>query len=55
MKKQLSASFLKKRSKKLLRNGAVLFELPEAQKNRSFFATFFSKKVALSFSEEASA
>jgi hypothetical protein len=55
VKKQRSASFLKKRSKKLSRNGAMLFELPEARKNRSFFATFFSKKVVLSLSEGASA
>jgi hypothetical protein len=41
-----SASFLKKRSKKLLLNRAVLVSPPEAQPNQKFFAPLFFKKAA---------
>jgi hypothetical protein len=42
-----SASFLKKRSKKLLVLGGVGTRAPEPAVNESFFASFFSKKEAL--------
>jgi hypothetical protein len=42
-----SASFLKKRSKKLLLNWACGYDASTVQRSKSFFASFFSKKEAL--------
>jgi hypothetical protein len=47
VKKKASASFLKKRSKKLLLNWAPGGETSTVQINKSFFASFFAKKEAL--------
>jgi hypothetical protein len=44
---EVRASFLKKRSKKLLLNWTVLVSRPLAQIHKSFFASFFAKKEAL--------
>jgi hypothetical protein len=48
--KEGRSSFLKKRTKKLFLIGASWVPPSEAQMNKSFFATFFSKKVVLPFS-----
>jgi hypothetical protein len=44
-----SASFLKKRSKKLFCSWAVLVSPPPAQISKSFLRRFFFKKAATSF------
>jgi hypothetical protein len=44
--KRGSASFLKKRSKKLLLNWVVLVSAPEAQSNQKFLRRFFQKAAA---------
>jgi len=49
VRKEGSASFLKKRSKKLLLNWDCGVFTTAAQFSKSFFATFFSKKVALTY------
>jgi hypothetical protein len=41
-----SASFLKKRSKKLLLIWAVVVSTPQPQRNQKFFAPLFFKKAA---------
>jgi hypothetical protein len=43
--KEGSASFLKKRSKKLLLNGVVAPALPQSSVNRSFLRAFFQKSA----------
>jgi hypothetical protein len=43
-----SASFLKKRSKKLLLTAGVGPDVAHAPRSKSFFASFFSKKEVLS-------
>jgi hypothetical protein len=50
--KKGSASFLKKRSKKLLNAGtwAVAMTTPLSRRNQSFFGSFCSQKELLSFS-----
>jgi hypothetical protein len=45
--KEGSASFLKKRSKKLLLTGGLGRAGATARRSKSFFASFFSKKEAL--------
>jgi hypothetical protein len=45
-----SASFLKKRSKKLLVTAGVGTVRANARRSESFFASFLSKKEALAFS-----
>jgi hypothetical protein len=47
--KEASASFLKKRSKKLLLAVGVGACRAGARRSKSFFASFFSKKEALVF------
>jgi hypothetical protein len=47
VEKKVRASFLKKRSKKLLVLGGVGTRAPRPSGNKSFFASFFSKKEAL--------
>jgi len=44
-----SASFLKKRSKKLLVLAGRGQAMPQPAVSRSFFASFFSKKEALTY------
>jgi hypothetical protein len=44
-----SASFLKKRSKKLLLTAGRGISASKSPRNGSFFASFFSKKEALPF------
>jgi hypothetical protein len=50
-KKQVSGSFLKKRTKKLLKAGPWALPPPQpmAQTNKSFFASFCSQKEVLLF------
>jgi hypothetical protein len=48
--KEARRSFLKKRTKKLFLHAASGGPTDAAQINKSFFATFFSKKVVLTFS-----
>jgi hypothetical protein len=47
--KKASASFLKKRSKKLLLTGGLGDGTATARRTKSFFASFFSKKEALAY------
>jgi hypothetical protein len=49
LRKEESASFLKKRSKKLLLIGGRGRSGAHAPRSKSFFASFFSKKEALTF------
>jgi hypothetical protein len=48
--KRENASFLKKRSKKLLLLRALARQVSQPTGNESFFVSFFSKKEALTFS-----
>jgi hypothetical protein len=53
-RKKASASFLKKRSKKLSFTAGFGTAVANARRTESFFASFFSKKEALSFFPERS-
>jgi hypothetical protein len=48
LSRQASSSFLKKRTKKLLFTAGFGFDGATPRRNKSFFASFFSKKEALS-------
>jgi hypothetical protein len=49
VRKEASASFLKKRSKKLLRIAGCGDAGAATPRSKSFFASFFSKKEVLSY------